>query len=65
MCTNRDLWKGARLALCSTFERILNKKKECLVSLKIQDENGVKTIDLTPEQAKRVLSIIKQETEAS
>lgn len=60
---NKELWRKARLALCSRIRRIINKHKECLISLRVSYEDGTKVIDLTPDQARRILTIISKETE--
>lgn len=64
MSKNKDLWRKARIALCSSFLRIINKRAHQLVSLRIVSDTGTKTIDLTNDQARRFLLTIKQETEA-
>lgn len=64
MSRNIELWRKARLALVSSFLRLINKGKHQLVSLRITSEFGVKTLDLTNDQARKILNIIKQETEA-
>lgn len=63
MKRNKELWQKARLALCKSIRRIINKHNECLISLRVSYENGAKNIDLSPDQARRVLEIIRKETE--
>ena len=60
---NKELWRTARLALCSQIRRIINKHNESLVSLRVTYDGGVKSIDLTPDQTRRVLTMISNETE--
>lgn len=60
---SRELWRKARKNLCLRIQNIINKHKECLISLRVSYEDGVKVIDLTADQARQVLAIISKETE--
>lgn len=61
---NKELWKNARLNLCSTFLRIV-KKKHHLASLSITTEDCIKKIDITDDQLTRFIHIIQKETEVA
>lgn len=58
---NKELWRKARKNLCLRLKSIINQHKECLISLRVSYEDGVKTIDLTPDQARQVISLIYKE----